>query len=161
MRRACMFLFWYFRLYLSVFLFLFFCLRFSFLHFALSLFQQGRGVVLPFRLKCTYQWFVLGLGVGAGGGSTQGELTERTSTWEEILTFTQCFWVANLTRPQSWKIGWNWKLGSSAILEVTWRNLFVEICIQCLWSPDVEVRHILDTQGRKNWLWKPENIKFP
>ena len=63
-----------------VFVFLFFCLSFSFLHFALSFFQQGRGVVLPFRLKCTYQWFVLGLGVGAGGGSTQGELTERTST---------------------------------------------------------------------------------
>ena len=60
--------------------FVFFCLSFSFLHFALSFFQQGRGVVLPFRLKCTYQWFVLGLGAGAGGGSTQGELTERTST---------------------------------------------------------------------------------
>ena len=69
-----------FSFFVFVFLFLFFCLRFSFLHFALSLFQQGRGVVLPFRLKCTYQWFVLGLGVGAGGGSTQGELTERTST---------------------------------------------------------------------------------
>ena len=118
-----------------VFLFLFFCLRFSFLHFALSLFQ----VKMHLSMVCPR----------IGGGSTQGELTERTSTWEEILTFTQCFWVANLTRPQSWKIGWNWKLESSAILEVTWRNLFVEICIQCLWSPDVEVRHILDTQGRK------------
>ena len=142
MRWACMFLFWYFRLYLSVFLFFCFCFFvYVFLFYILHW--------VSFRLKCTYQWFVLGLGVGAGGGSTQGELTERTSTWEEILTFTQCFWVANLTRPQSWKIGWNWKLESSAILEVTWRNLFVEICIQCLWSPDVEVRHILDTQGRK------------
>lgn len=79
MRRACMFFFWYFRLYLSVFLFLFFCLRFSFLHFALSLFQQGRGVVLPSRLKCTYQWFVLGLGAGAGGWVYSGRID-----WEDL-----------------------------------------------------------------------------
>ena len=100
--------------------------------------------------------------IGGGGG---GWVYSGRIDWEDLhlrgdFDIYAMLLSPNLTRPQSWKIGWNWKLGSSTILEVTWRNLFVEICIQCLWSPDVEVRHILDTQGRKNWLWKPENENF-